>query len=566
MNRGGFSTSLRMNILQFNGGLFADAAALPLNRDQLQLLIEAARATGARSSPPSSAPCSNAPSTPSSATSSAPTTPPAPTSNASSSPPSSSPCAPTGTPSSAAAITQPPPATRRPPPRSAPSTSASANPRPRPRLRLRQLPLRHPRTPQAHRGRGARLPRPPSANAGPARPAGETVDPTSSSASRSTPAPPPSPNSSSGSATLQWHFRNRGSVHPPQPIIRNFHNIENRDALLDCDRVEPLPGPDGQPLTRWDGRTTKPHAADYVVGNPPFIGKLYQFRTLGEGYVEALRKTYDNAVPGGADYVMYWWHRAAEIVRDGRAKRFGFITTNSIRQSFNRRVLRNALTNAEPVQIVFAIADHPWVDAALGAAVRIAMTVGIKGESENSNGILLEGHQESTTGDGSVAVQFRSRSGRITESLTIGADLAAAVPLFANSAIASMGPALGSRGFVVTEEQRERLIEVDGRGVAPRIRPLRNGRDFLDGPRNLFAVDVCDLDEHALRESFPATYQHLCDLVRPSRAQNRDPRLRKHWWMFRRSNELFRAMLDGLPRFIPLSAHLGMDFSEFPGG
>ena len=58
--------------------------------------------------------------------------------------------------------------------------------------------------------------------------------------------------------TLQWHYRNRGSVHPPQPIIRNFHNIENRDALLDCDRIEPLPGPDGQPLTRWDGRTTQP--------------------------------------------------------------------------------------------------------------------------------------------------------------------------------------------------------------------------------------------------------------------------------------------------------------------
>ncbi|NQU39534.1 MAG: hypothetical protein HQ523_06245 [Lentisphaerae bacterium] len=42
MNRGGFSTSLRTNVLQFNGGLFAEATALPLNRDQIQLLIEAA--------------------------------------------------------------------------------------------------------------------------------------------------------------------------------------------------------------------------------------------------------------------------------------------------------------------------------------------------------------------------------------------------------------------------------------------------------------------------------------------------------------------------------------------
>ena len=43
MNRGGFSVTLRINVLQFNGGLFADATALPLNRDQLALLVEASR-------------------------------------------------------------------------------------------------------------------------------------------------------------------------------------------------------------------------------------------------------------------------------------------------------------------------------------------------------------------------------------------------------------------------------------------------------------------------------------------------------------------------------------------
>src|SRR5690606_4323397 len=37
---------------------------------------------------------------------------------------------------------------------------------------------------------------------------------------------------------LQWHFRTRGDVHPPQPVIRDFRNIENRDAVLAYDRVE----------------------------------------------------------------------------------------------------------------------------------------------------------------------------------------------------------------------------------------------------------------------------------------------------------------------------------------
>ena len=56
LNVGGFSLQFRKKLLQFNGGLFADPSALPVNRDQLDLLIEAAghewRPTW---SPPSSA-------------------------------------------------------------------------------------------------------------------------------------------------------------------------------------------------------------------------------------------------------------------------------------------------------------------------------------------------------------------------------------------------------------------------------------------------------------------------------------------------------------------------------
>ena len=47
---------------------------------------------------------------------------------------------------------------------------------------------------------------------------------------------------------------------------------------------------------------------------------------LGDGYTETLRSVYSE-VPETADYVMYWWHRAAERVRAGETRRFGFITT-----------------------------------------------------------------------------------------------------------------------------------------------------------------------------------------------------------------------------------------------
>ncbi len=59
---------------------------------------------------------------------------------------------------------------------------------------------------------------------------------------------------------LQWHLRTHGNLHTLQePIIKDLHNIEKRDAVLDWDSITPLLDAEGQPVTRWDGRTTKPH-------------------------------------------------------------------------------------------------------------------------------------------------------------------------------------------------------------------------------------------------------------------------------------------------------------------
>jgi hypothetical protein len=35
---------------------------------------------------------------------------------------------------------------------------------------------------------------------------------------------------------------------------------------------------------------------------------------------------------------MYWWNKAADLARNGDIKQFGLITTNSLRQTFNRRI------------------------------------------------------------------------------------------------------------------------------------------------------------------------------------------------------------------------------------
>jgi hypothetical protein len=365
---------------------------------------------------------------------------------------------------------------------------------------------------------------------------------------------------------LQWHFRTSGSGLPPQPILKDFRNIECRDAVLACDGIETVVDERGVPVSRWNGVTTKTHPvtgeqvpdenartplqrhinprkatwpqADYIVGNPPFIGNKRMRDALGDGYVEALRKTWKD-VPESAELVMFWWHHAAELVAEGKVRRFGLITTNSLTQAFNRRVVQAALGRG--MSLTFAVPDHPWVDSADGAAVRIAMTVGAPGSHEGQ--LLTVTAEREGNGDG-LDVTLHEQLGLLHADLRVGANVAAALPLLANSRISTNGFMLAGSGFIVTADDASHL-EPD----AP-IKPYRNGRDLTDRPRGVLLIDFFGHDPEQVRRRWPASYQWVLEHVKPERDHNNRPRLREHWWLFAEVRKTLRAAMLGLPRFV----------------
>ena len=372
---------------------------------------------------------------------------------------------------------------------------------------------------------------------------------------------------------LQWHFRTHGSVTPPQPVLRDFRNIENRDALIDYEREETVTDEAGRPVTRWDGVTYKASPitgedipdeaaqvvqvryvnprkaawpqADYIVGNPPFIGAATMRRALGDGYVDAVRRTWPE-VPESADFVMYWWHIAGETVRAEKARRFGFITTNSIKQTFNRRVVQAQLEAKNPLSLAFAIPDHPWVDAADGAAVRIAMTVGVGGEQE---GTLLSVSAEATSDRDDFVLELQADAGRIFSNLAVGADVTSSAPLKANSRLTSRGMMLFGAGFIVTPDEAVALGLHSVAGLDAYIRPYRNGRDLAQAPRNVLVIDLFGLMPNDVRERFPEVYQWIVERVKPERDHNNDRGIRENWWLHGRPRPELREYLNGLRRF-----------------
>lgn len=328
-------------------------------------------------------------------------------------------------------------------------------------------------------------------------------------------------------------------------------NLEVRDALLRWDGVEDVVDGRGRPVrvSRQGKRGTGTAAAlrryhgaraagwpevDFIVSNPPFIGNKRMRDLLGDGYVEALRAVYAGAVPGDVDLVGYWWHRAAAELRAGRLRRFGMITTNSIRQAQSGAVVRRWLADPEIVMHA-ACADHPWAED--DAAVRISMTVVRRADEPGARAPVVFNSSGAAIGEG-----------RIHADLSAGVDLARAVPLAANRGLCFQGMNLVGDGFRLSEAEAEALL---GKRRPAVLRPYLTGRDLLysDGSRR-YVIDFYGHDLGQARRAAPQLLRHLEKTIKGLREGNRRDNYRRIWWQFGEPRPGLRRALAGIDHYV----------------
>jgi len=389
---------------------------------------------------------------------------------------------------------------------------------------------------------------------------------------------------------IGW-LRNRLHDDPdsvPQPVLAESANINfgrhgGYDAVLKMDEL-------GQPDLESPMMPAWPEA-EFIVGNPPFIGKGGLMRAhLGDDYVEALQAA-NPRVPASADFVMQWWDRAAHtlVANDSPLIRFGFVTTTSITQEFSRRVIANYLAplpsageggapsgaegegatesrttpphpptaaqrvppspaRGEGLSLVMAIPDHPWTKATKdAAAVRIAMTVAERGDHEGElrEVTIEEGLDTDQPNIGLVSVQTT-----INADLTAGADVTKTSPLKANAGLSNTGMLLAGQGFKIPATEAKQLTTRDGERAWDVVRPYVGGGELMDRPQGRYVIDLHGLTEKQARQSYPATYERVLITVKPERDANRQKSRRENWWLFGRSNAQLRAAKNGLKRFI----------------
>ncbi len=313
---------------------------------------------------------------------------------------------------------------------------------------------------------------------------------------------------------LQW-LNDNGIGWPVEPILRKLDNIQHRDAIFAHDA-------EGKPVEpAWPD-------AEFIIGNPPFLGGSKMRAELGDEYVDELRTLYEGRVPGGADLVTYWFERARAQIESGHARRAGLLATNSITMVGNRPILERIL---ETGAIFMAWSDRPWILD--GAAVRVSL-LGFDNGSETTRN--LDGHvvtviNADLTGGTNVANAFR-----LSENLNLSF-----------KGVTQQGP------FDLHGELAEKMLAAplnpNGRPNSDVIKQTLNGSDIVRTSRNAWMIDFGEMaeSEAALYE---LPFEHVRKYVKPLRDVSRESIIRQNWWLHARSRPALRKALSGLNRCI----------------
>ena len=314
---------------------------------------------------------------------------------------------------------------------------------------------------------------------------------------------------------IQWLHENGYGV-PSEPILKPLHNIQQMDAILAYDAQ-------GKPVEPgWP-------AADVIVGNPPFLGDKKMRAELGDEYVNNLRKFYEGRLPGVSDLVIYWLEKARELIANGKTKRVGFLSTNSLRQQGNRFVLERIKQSGE---IFMAWSDRSWILD--GADVRVSM-VGFDDGTEKQK--FLDGKPVN----------------QINADLTSTVDTTKAIILPENAGLCFLGM-MKAGPFDIDGETAQKFLSApinpNGRPNSDVVKRRLVGQNITGRPGDTWIIDFGVNMSEEEAASYEMPFEYVKKYVKPVRETNRRERTRQRWWHYGEVRPGLRKAMTSLQRCI----------------
>jgi type II restriction/modification system DNA methylase subunit YeeA len=317
---------------------------------------------------------------------------------------------------------------------------------------------------------------------------------------------------------LQW-LNDHGIGWPTEPILRKLDNIQHRDAILTHDA-------DGKPVEpAWP-------EADFIIGNPPFLGGKQLRTELGDEYVNSLYSVYEGRIAPQSDLVTYWFEKARARVEAKVAKRVGLLATQGIRGGINRQVLERIKSSGD---IFMAWGDKEW--SLDGAAVHVSL-IGFDGGYQTER--LLDGHSVKS----------------INADLTDKADTTTAFRLKENANLCFRADEKGGPFDIENCEAQTMLtapVNVNGRPNSDVLCKWVNASDITGRSRGKWIIDF---DGKTLEQAadYERPFEYLTKQIERERleaaANGKETKPRDRWWLHRRPGTEMREAVAELRRYI----------------
>jgi type II restriction/modification system DNA methylase subunit YeeA len=245
--------------------------------------------------------------------------------------------------------------------------------------------------------------------------------------------------------------------------------------------------------------------ADAIIGNPPFLGGKKLRTELGDEYAERIYQKFPD-VQGQPDFCVFWFRKAAENL--GELGRAGLVGTNSISQVSGRKASLDYVVKQGGF-IHEAISTQPWSGE---ANVHVSI---VNWSKERPKELFLD----------NLSVNLLSTALKSE----ISVDNAEKIKV--NNNFSFEACQLAGKGFVITEEEANKWIELDHKNQQV-VKPMLDGKNLI----NLFEQKswVIDFNNMALEEAaeYILPFTRVKERVKPERDNNKRNTRRLNWWRY----------------------------------
>lgn len=218
---------------------------------------------------------------------------------------------------------------------------------------------------------------------------------------------------------------------------------------------------------------------DYIIGNPPFVGTVFQTKEQKEDIQEIFGS---KTKKGNLDYVACWFLKASKYAKGKRVK-MGLVSTNSICQGEQVATIWKPILDLD-MEILYAYRSFKWTNEAKGKAGVYCVIVGFTDKKNISKDYERKIYKEEYS-EKQNENQIEIKKQNISPYLYFGKNIIverASKPLFGQMHMIRGNQPTDGGHLILSEEEKDKLLS-EYPNLEKNIKILIGAKELIDGSK-----------------------------------------------------------------------------------